>query len=169
MKNSIEICTRKSNDGQRVFVDRMLVSIDDLTFGSPDATSLSGLMVGAIDCLTLNIEEQKSNTDFVQEILDKKITPEYFFQLLHDACWITGDWPESCSDSLVAPSVYFGLPFGTEIFDADEAYFVVVSSMEGVLLARKKNNNEYVMLKICVNDYVSIWERAKAEIISSAI
>ncbi|WP_301505148.1 hypothetical protein [Variovorax sp. CAN15] len=166
MKSVIDICTRKSSDGRRIFVDRMLISIDDVILGSEDATCLSDLLVGEIDRLMLNIEKQKDNINFARSIFDQRMPPEYFFQLLHNACWVEGDWPGSLGASAVEPSVYIGLPGGNEIFDADEVYFVVVDSMDGILLCRKRGGGELVMLKVNVHDYVDIWRRAKSEIIS---
>lgn len=166
MKNIIDISTRRSIDGQRIFVDRMLVSIDDVVFGSEYATSLSSLLIGEIDRLILNIEKQKNNIDFARSIFDQKMPPEYFFRLMHDACWVEGDWPETLGVSAIKPSVYIGLPGSNEIFDADEAYFLVVNLTEGILLARTRSDGEFVMLKVDVRDYVEIWRRAKAELIS---
>jgi len=100
-----------------------------------------------------------------KNIFDKNLSPVYFFQLLHNACWVKGDWPKCFGDSAVAPDVYCALPSGTEIFDANEAYFVVVSSVEGILFAKNNADNDFVALRINVFDYVRVWEQARAKII----
>ncbi|WP_428745006.1 hypothetical protein [Variovorax sp.] len=143
----------------------MLIFIEGLIFGGEDLASLSGLMVGAIDDLISNIERQKNNINFAKNIFDKNLSPVYFFQLLHNACWVEGDWPKCFGDSAVAPDVYCALPSGTEIFDANEAYFVVVSSVEGILFAKNNADNDFVALRINVFDYVRVWEQARAKII----
>ena len=68
----------------------MLIFIEGLIFGGEDLASLSGLMVGAIDDLISNIERQKNNINFAKNIFDKNLSPVYFFQLLHNACWVEG-------------------------------------------------------------------------------
>lgn len=165
MKNSIEISTRKSSDGKYVFVDRMLISIGDLTFGDGEAVSVSGLMLGAIDDLLSNIEKQKNNVDFAKRVFDQTLPSAHFFQLLHDACWVGGEWSKNLGHSLLAPDAYIGLPRGTEIFDSSEAYFVVVDFEKAFLFANDEAKNEVVTLKIDVIDYVKIWEQARAEIV----
>jgi hypothetical protein len=164
MKNSIEISTRKSSDGKYVFVDRMLISIGDLTFGDGEAVSVSGLMLGEIDDLLSNIEKQKNNVDFAKRVFDQTLPPAHFFQLLHDA-WVDGEWSKNLGHSLLAPDAYIGLPCGTEIFDSSEAYFVVVDFEKAFLFANDEAKNEVVALKIDVIDYVKIWEQARAEIV----
>ena len=46
-----------------------------------------------------------------------------------------------------------------------EAYFVVVSSVEGILFAKNNADNDFVALRINVFDYVRVWEQARAKII----
>ncbi|KQW55149.1 hypothetical protein ASC92_18060 [Variovorax sp. Root411] len=143
----------------------MLISIEDLTFGEEGAVSVSGLMIGAIDDLLSNIEKQKINIDFARKVFDRKLPAAHFFQLLHDACWKEGGWPKDLRGSEIAPAAYIGLPVGTEIFDADEAYFVVLDLERAILFAKNKIENEFVALKMDVRDYVKIWEQARAEIV----
>ncbi|MGJ7593445.1 hypothetical protein ACSFBU_20335 [Variovorax sp. ZT5P30] len=164
MKNAIEISTRRSSDGRRVFIDRMLISIEDLTFGDEEAVSVSGLMIGAIDDLLSNIEKQKINTDFAKKVFGKKFPAAHFFHLLHNACWKEGDWPRDLGNSVIAPSAYIGLPSGTEIFDADEAYFVVLDLKEAIFFAKDKIENKFVALRMNVLDYTRVWEQIRAEI-----
>jgi hypothetical protein len=68
MKNIIQISTRRSSDGRRIFIDRMLISMEDLIFGNEGAVFVSGLMIGAIDDFLSNIEKQKNNIDFTKNI-----------------------------------------------------------------------------------------------------
>lgn len=164
MKNIIGISTRRSSDGRRTFIDRMLISIEDLTFGDAEVVSVSELMIGAIDDLLSNIEKQKINTDFAKKVFGNKLSAAHFFHLLHNACWKEGDWPRDLGDSIIAPTAYIGLPIGTEIFDADEAYFVTLDLKEAILFAKDKIKNEFVALRMDVLDYTRIWEQAKAEV-----
>lgn len=160
-----QVSNRRSIDGRYVFVDRMLISIGDLTFGDEDQVSVSGLMVGAIDDLLSDIEKQKNNTNFARKLIDQKLPPANFFKLLHDACWVDGEWPKNLTDSLLAPTAYIGLPSATEIFDSSEAYFVVVDFEGAILFAKDNAKNEIVALRMKVIDYVKIWEQARAEIV----
>lgn len=68
MKNIIQISTRRSSDGRRIFIDRMLISMEDLIFGNEGGVFVSGLMIGAIDDFLSNIEKQKNNIDFTKNI-----------------------------------------------------------------------------------------------------
>jgi hypothetical protein len=165
MKNSIEISTRKSLDGRYTFVDQLLISIENVEFGSDEGTSVSGVVVGGIDELLKNIEKQKTNIDFAQRIFYQKLPENEFFRLLHEACWEKGCWPKSMEGSSLPPSFYFGLPVGNEIFDADEAYFVVLSLTRGVLFAKNKINKNIIGVSLEVAKYVSFWEKIRAEII----
>lgn len=100
-----------------------------------------------------------------KEFSIKHCPQRIFFQLLHDACWVGGEWSKNLGHSLLAPDAYIGLPRGTEIFDSSEAYFVVVDFEKAFLFANDEAKNEVVTLKIDVIDYVKIWEQARAEIV----
>jgi len=161
MKSNIEISTRRSKDGRYVFVDRMLISIEDLTFGDEDAVSIFGLIVGEIDSLLENIDRQESNAKFAKRIFSQDLPATYFFDLLHNACWKDGDWPISLSGSLLPPTAYIGLPGSNEIFDADEAYFITLDSASALLLAKNKVDDTIAKIEMNVIDYKKIWEQSK--------
>jgi hypothetical protein len=164
MKSSIDISTRRSLDGRYTFIDRMLISIENVQFGNDEGASTSGVVVGGVNELLKNIEKQKTNIDFAQRVFFQNLSETEFFHLLHEACWETGNWPKSMGYSSLPPSFYFGLPVGSEIFDADEAYFVVLSLKRGMLFARNKMNGSVFSFSLTVVEYVEFWKKISAEI-----
>jgi len=103
-----------------IFVDLLIIRIDNAVFGLDGTPAVKGLVVNAIESMIENIERQQRFPGFLQLLSSKPY--DTLFAILDDACWGSGNWRWPGFD-VPEPYVFLALPAATELFDAERAYF----------------------------------------------